>query len=70
MAGGALVDTLRVDMAAVFDDFVVQVRAGCSPGCPDFADGVFLLYALAVADQDFAQMCIAGAVAVGVRDFD
>ena len=57
-------------MVAVLDDFVVQVGAGREAGGTDFTDDLFLLYELALANHDLAQVRVAGAVAIGVDDFD
>ena len=50
LAGCALIDALRIDMAVVFDNLVMQVGTGCPAGSADFANRLLLLYALAVAD--------------------
>ena len=57
-------------MVAVLDDFVVQVGASRESGGTDFADDLFLLYELAFANQYLAQVRVAGAVAIGMDNFD
>ena len=56
-------------MAAVFDDFIMQVRASRAPRGADQANTLFLRDVLALFDQYFAQVGIASAIPFGVLYF-
>ena len=66
----ALVDEFGIDVVAILDDFVVQVRSGRESGSTDLADDLFLLYELPCANQYLAQVRVASAIAIGMDDFD
>ena len=63
---GLAIDIARVDMAAVFEQFVVQVGAGGATGHADVADNGVLLDGLPFFYSYAAEVGIASAIAVGM----
>src|SRR5689334_14903828 len=63
-------ETLRVLRPAIDPDFVVQVRAGRTPGRAHAADALADADLLADADRDHRQVGVAGLEAVAVVDLD
>ena len=60
----------RIDRFAVNHDFVMQMGPGAAARGAEDADGMAMRYALALLDQDPAQVAIAGADGEAVVDFD
>ena len=68
--GFGQVDSSRIAVAAVDQEFVVQVRAGGQARGPDQADALTLAHAIAPACQFFRQVQVAGDDVVAVFEED